>query len=133
MCDATAGTAFLFANGFGAVQTWTAATAASGVCACAAPAAGRVVTLVVTPGGAQLNRCVTCPAGTAPNAGETACVSTAAAAFATTPQQDLQAVVTALSLGINVGAATEVGVCCLLARSACRALLRTRTRAPQQP
>jgi hypothetical protein len=59
--------------------------------------------------GATIERCVTCPDGTAPNSARTQCLPTSGSGLtSTSPTQDLQYVISALNLGINIGSATQV-------------------------
>eukprot|EP00983_Pelagomonas_calceolata_P063517 1147765-Pelagomonas_calceolata.AAC.1 len=66
-----------------------------------------------------MQRCITCPSGTSPNSGGDACVPDSNTLDNTTPLEDLQFVIEELGLGINVGAATEVGNECKMRSCAC--------------
>ncbi len=108
-CDTSSGSAFNFLVGNSLQSTWVPSTAqGTASCSCAATGTyGGVVTATVLSNGSSLQRCVVCPSGWAPNAAQQ-CVPTGGSLSATTPQQDLQFVLTALGLNINTGSAVQV-------------------------
>ncbi|KAJ9523189.1 hypothetical protein QJQ45_024081 [Haematococcus lacustris] len=109
-CDGTSGSTYNFdvSTGSAIYQTWSPArNASTASCACAASASTASVVATVTTTGASLQRCVTCPSGTQPNPSRTQCVPSSGILASTTPLQDLQFVLNALSLSINIGTATQ--------------------------
>ncbi len=110
-CDATAGTATSFANGFLETSNWTAAAiASSGKCTCAAPTAQSVLSSVQG-SGRYSSRCLTCEPGSTPDATNGVCTPPSGAL--PTAASDLTFVVDTLNAaptnaGINKQTAVQV-------------------------
>lgn len=114
LCDPTNGSDVRFANGYVLSAAWgPSSLSAARACACtpdaAAAANGSAISAASTDRGLSFQRCLVCPAGTAPDAATGACVPPSGPL--PTPAGDLSYVVGALNArgaGILAQTATQV-------------------------